>query len=89
VSLVLPKHLRCKEVVELVTAYVDGALDVEDRGRFEEHLVSCGACVTYVDQMRQTVEIAGELAEEGIDPGPHSALLDAFRSFRLPGDEGR
>jgi anti-sigma factor RsiW len=76
-------------MVELCTAYVDGALDAEDRGRFEEHLVSCGACVTYVDQMRQTVEITGGLAEEGIDSGAHGALLEAFRSVRLAGEEGR
>jgi anti-sigma factor RsiW len=86
VSIVLPMHLSCRELVELVSAYLDGALGPEDRARFEQHLVSCGACVTYVDQMRETIRLAGTLAEEGADPEAERALLAAFRSFRLTGE---
>ena len=31
-------EMDCDELVELVTAYLDGALDPETRGRFETHL---------------------------------------------------
>ncbi len=81
-SLVLLHHLTCRELVELVTAYLEGALDEDARVRFEEHLVSCGACVTYVDQIRQGIRITGALGGEAIDPGAERALLAAFRVIR-------
>ena len=32
------RPLRCEEMVELVTAYLEDALDADDRARFETHL---------------------------------------------------
>jgi len=37
--------LGCQEFVELVTAYLEGALDSGDQRRFDEHLGACGNCV--------------------------------------------
>ena len=34
-------ELTCHEVVEVVTHYLDGALDPGDRARFDEHLRDC------------------------------------------------
>jgi anti-sigma factor RsiW len=84
-SLVLPHHLTCQELVELVTRYSDGGLDEADRARFEEHLATCGACVTYYDQMRQTVDAVGALDaldhdhDAALDPLVERSLLSAFR----------
>jgi len=80
-SLVLPRHLTCKEIVELVTRYDDGGLDDADRARFEEHLATCGACVTYYDQMRQTVRAVCALDHDApLDPIIELSLLSAFRA---------
>ena len=83
-SLVLPRHLTCQEVVELVTRYTDGDLDAADRERFEAHLVTCGACVTYFDQMRFTADAVrashdppGDAAP--LDPTLERALLAMLR----------
>lgn len=93
-SLVLPRHLTCKEIVELVTLYDDGGLEDADRARFEEHLATCGACVTYLDQMRQTVGAVASLGhghdhghddDAPLDPLVERALLSAFRG-RLGGE---
>jgi len=81
-SLVLPRHLTCKEVVELVTRYDDGDLEDADRGRFEEHLATCGACVTYYDQMRLSIEAVGAHLhghDEALDPMIERSLMSAFR----------
>ena len=86
-SLVLPRHLTCQELVELVTRYDDGGLDEADRARFEEHLATCGACVTYHDQMRRTVDAVGALDAvdhahdhgTALDPLVERSLLSAFR----------
>ncbi|WP_257000181.1 anti-sigma factor family protein, partial [Mycobacterium avium] len=36
--------LDCNELVEIVTAYLDGSLDLETRARFDEHLLECDGC---------------------------------------------
>ena len=54
-------ELPCRELVELVTEYLDGALAVEARARFEEHLERCAGCERYLEQLRQTVRLAALL----------------------------
>jgi anti-sigma factor RsiW len=51
--------LSCKELVELVTAYDDGVLPVDERARFDEHLTECPDCVEYLAQFRRTVAAIG------------------------------
>lgn len=80
-SVSLPDELTCKDVVELVTRYDDGALDADDRRRFDLHLASCDACVTYYDQLRQVARLAGALDDDApVDPAVEVALLSAFRT---------
>ena len=67
-SLVLSRHLTCKEIVELVTSYIEGGLDEAEMARFESHLTSCGSCVTYVDQMQQMIRALGALFGEHAGP---------------------
>ena len=53
-----PLVLRCVEVVELVTHYLDGALDERDHAGFETHLAGCTGCTVFVAQIRRTVELS-------------------------------
>ena len=71
-------ELTCQQVVELVTAYDEGALADDVRRRFEEHLGSCDACVTYCDQLRHAGQIACRLAHEHdapLEPALEAMLL--------------
>jgi predicted anti-sigma-YlaC factor YlaD len=77
-----PGEFTCKELVELVTDYFEGALSPEDQGRFEEHLVECSWCGTYLEQMRETIATTGALREEDIEPAYRDRLLETFRSLR-------
>ena len=77
-----PDDLSCKELVEVVTDYLDDRLAIEDRTRFEMHLVYCTPCQVYLDQMRQTVKLAGRLSEETLPPGSKEDLLRAFRRWK-------
>lgn len=72
------RKLVCQEVVELVTAYLDGALDPVTRARFQAHLEGCDGCATYLDQLRATVVTVGEIREEDLDPVYRMRLMDAF-----------
>ena len=51
--------LDCRELVELVTSYLDGALDPVSERRFVEHLSTCGGCQGFLDQFRQTIRVLG------------------------------
>jgi anti-sigma factor RsiW len=75
-------ELVCREVVELVTAYLDGSMAREDRRRFERHLSGCDGCTRYVEQMRTTVRVTGSISEESLPPGVREDLLAAFRAWR-------
>jgi hypothetical protein len=74
--------LSCRELVELVTEYLESRLSLDERTRFELHLGYCDWCRTYVRQMRQVLETAGELTEESIAPDAKGALLAAFRDWK-------
>ncbi|HEX5417908.1 MAG TPA: zf-HC2 domain-containing protein [Chloroflexota bacterium] len=74
--------MSCQEFVELVTAYLDGTMPAEERSRFEEHLALCPGCATYVEQMRQTVALLGQIPEESISPDAERELLRAFRDWK-------
>jgi anti-sigma factor RsiW len=73
--------MTCAELVELVTAYLDGALDPETEQRFVEHLALCDGCAIYVDQMRRTIAEVGKVQPESLSDETRDRLLDAFRTF--------
>jgi anti-sigma factor RsiW len=74
--------LACIELVELVTSYLEGALDDGQRARVDRHLAGCGGCHRYVEQMRATIAIAGRLEPDDVPPESIDRLLDVFRSAR-------
>jgi hypothetical protein len=74
--------ITCKEMVELMSDYLEDALPPEDRGRFEEHLAICDGCTNYLVQMKETIRLTGMLTEEQIPQEQKSELLEAFRSWR-------
>ena len=81
--------LSCKELVELVTDYLEEKLSSDDRTRFEMHLTYCDSCRTYLRQMRQVVESARAVTEESIEPEARDALLAAFRGWKAGPGGGR
>lgn len=77
-----PPELTCRELVGLVTDYLEGALAPAERARFEAHVADCDGCANYLLQMRQTVAAVGALREQDVEPATRDALLSAFREFR-------
>jgi anti-sigma factor RsiW len=75
-------EFTCKELVELVTDYLEGKLAHDDRTRFEMHLCYCDGCHAYLDQIRAVKQAAGRIAEPELEPGARDALLEAFRSWK-------
>jgi anti-sigma factor RsiW len=74
--------LTCRELVELVTDYLEGALKPGERQRFEHHLEGCSVCPRYVEQLRATIRVLGRLHEDDVPVLARDALLDAFRAWK-------
>jgi anti-sigma factor RsiW len=75
-------HITCQEVVELVSDYVDQALPPNEAALFEQHLNFCDGCVWYVDQLRTTIDMVGELRAEDVPDDTKAKLMTAFRDWR-------
>jgi anti-sigma factor RsiW len=75
----------CDEIVELVTAYLEDALPVTDRARFERHLAECDGCAVYLDQMRLTIRLTGRLPRESLPPAAREAFLTLLRKWKREG----
>jgi predicted anti-sigma-YlaC factor YlaD len=75
-------RLTCRRAVELVTDYLEGALDPEDEARLEAHLQRCQGCTAYVEQMRLAVAVLGRLEPAPPDPSVEAELIELFRRYR-------
>ena len=66
------RALVCRQAVELMSDYVDGAPSDRDRLRLEAHLADCPHCSEYLAQLRVTIDALGQaqpedLPEEAVD----------------------
>jgi anti-sigma factor RsiW len=73
--------INCQELVELVTDYLEGALEPGDLRRFEEHLAACGKCTEYMAQLRATIRAVGQITPDDLSPEAESELLEVFRDW--------
>ncbi len=77
--------LTCRELVELVTEYLEAAMAARDLAIFEAHLSACPGCMAYLEQMRQTIKLVGKLTEESIAPQTRDELISVFRNWKNVG----
>jgi anti-sigma factor RsiW len=81
-------EMTCRELVAVITDYLEGKLPEAERRRFEAQLGECSYCANYLEQMRATIVTLGELREKSLSPATRDALLDAFRDWK-PAAGGR
>jgi anti-sigma factor RsiW len=78
--------LVCRQIVELVTEYLDGSLPRSQRRRFEAHLAGCPHCAEYLAQIRATIRLTGRLAEDDLTPEMEDDLTEVYRRWRAEED---
>ena len=78
------RDLACQEIVELVTDYLEGAMDAELRRSFEAHLAGCPHCTHYLEQIEATIRVAGTIEADALSPEFRAGLLEAFRELERP-----
>jgi anti-sigma factor RsiW len=76
------RDIVCREAVELVTDYLEGALGRRDRRRFEAHLRSCPNCATYLEQIRTTIALTGSIEPDDLTPEAQADLTELYRRWR-------
>jgi predicted anti-sigma-YlaC factor YlaD len=79
--------ITCRELVEVITDFLEGALPVEQRDLVERHLAMCTWCETYLDQMQHTLTLVGRLRDDDVAPPMLDALARAFRAQHARSDD--
>lgn len=74
--------LTCRELVELMSAYLDGELPPAEAARVEEHVAACEGCETVLEEFRDTIRLTGMLSEDAVTPMQRDTLLGAFRDWK-------
>jgi anti-sigma factor RsiW len=72
-----PDELRCVELVDGLTAYIDGEMNEGQRRRVEQHLATCEGCRAALDQFQTVIGVAGRLTTDDV------AHIDAAVRDRL------
>ena len=75
-------HVTCREFVEVLTDYLEGALDAAERAEIERHIVICRGCSNYVEQFRTTIDLLGRIGAKAADDAPAGAALAIFREWQ-------
>lgn len=75
----MSQELSCREVVELLSDYLEGALDPTARAHVETHVAGCEGCTMVLDQLRETIRLSGEVRETALSPDQRETLVTAFR----------
>ena len=75
-------EISCKELVDMVSGYLEETLSDGERAQFEQHLVECGYCNAYVQQMHLTVTLTRKLSESEVNKPVPEELLNIFRKWK-------
>ena len=76
------RAIVCRQAVELVTDYLEGALSRRDRARFETHLAACPHCSAYVEQIRAAVAAAGRVEPGELSRTARRRLVALYREWQ-------
>jgi anti-sigma factor RsiW len=74
--------MTCKELVELISDYLEGNIDDPTRERLERHLAECDGCTNAMTQFRETIKVTGHITEEQVPEQQRDELLATFRRFK-------
>jgi anti-sigma factor RsiW len=78
--------LECRQAVELVTDYLEGALSRRERRRLEAHLRACPNCSAYLEQIQAVIAMSGAIDPEDLNERASSDLIELYRRWREDGN---
>jgi anti-sigma factor RsiW len=77
--------MKCREFVEFLMEYLEGALAEGELCVFEEHIEDCPACVNYLATYRETVRLGKGICapDAEVPPDVPEELVQAILSARV------
>jgi len=73
--------IACRAAADLMTDYLEGALDRRDHARFEGHLAACTACTAHLEEMRLTIAALGRLPAPTLPDDVREELVGLYRAY--------
>ena len=77
-----PVVLKCKDVTELATDHMEGALPLRQAMAMRLHLALCSFCRRYFRQLGQTVGLLHAMPVPAPEPGLEEAILSRLNETR-------
>jgi hypothetical protein len=77
-----PEQLTCRELVDRVTDYLDGALPPAQHAQLEQHLVLCLGCRHHLSQIHGTLRVLHALPVEDMRTEALGVLVETFRTWQ-------
>lgn len=77
----LAGKFTCREVAEIVTDYLEGAMPWWDQLRFHLHLGLCRGCRNYLKQMKETIHTLGKLPSQAVPEEIRQEMIKRFRNW--------
>jgi predicted anti-sigma-YlaC factor YlaD len=74
--------LSCREVVELVTEYLENTLLPEMRKHLEEHVAECPGCESFIEQIQLTISMLSQIAQAPVSATTKQRLLQLFQDWK-------
>jgi anti-sigma factor RsiW len=79
------REIACREVVALLTDYLEGGLSLRDAQRLEAHLAACPHCSEYLAQLRVTIDALGHVEPDALSDEALDDLVSLYRSWQAGG----
>ena len=76
------RAIVCREAVQLMAGYLDGALSGRDAARLEGHLADCPHCSEYLAQLRVTIDALGRVEPDDLSLEALDELVAIYRRWR-------
>lgn len=78
--------ITCQEIAQWASAYLDGHIEVGQKGQIAVHMVICAGCETYVKQIAMVRDVMGLLPRAVEETSDLHRLRQAFvaRASRPP-----
>jgi len=66
--------MRCKEIFEKLSEYIDGELDPQLREELERHMEDCHPCLFFVNTIKKTITLYKYAGNEPLPKEVHFRL---------------
>lgn len=76
------RAIVCRQAVELMAGYLDGALSGSDRARLEAHLSGCPHCSEHLAQLRVAIDTLGRVEPDDLPADALDELVSLYQRWR-------